>query len=261
VVTEEFIERIRSYWVKVAREAKVNSSWEHPDETYENACQQFLEKILDPQHTFLESFLPFVKKVARFAGLYSVGQTLLKITAPGIPDTYQGTELWDLSFVDPDNRRPVSYDVRVKYADALVKKEKEGWDPLSSFLSLRQDEGVVKLWVTMKALTFRRSRNDLFIRGRYVPLTVSGKETMAIAYARSADEGWVLVIVPLNVVANDGALKENAWNGTAVMLPEDAPKKWKNILTGDVMIFEDEVLLKEVFEKFPLGLFESVFVK
>lgn len=257
-VTEEFIERIRAYWVKVAREAKVNSSWDHPDEAYENACQHFLEKILDPQHTFLESFLPFVKKVARFAGLYSLGQTLLKITAPGIPDTYQGTELWDLSFVDPDNRRPVSYDVRIKYADALVKKQKEGWDPLSSFLSLHQDEGVAKLWVTMKALTFRQSRNDLFIHGRYVPLTVSGKETVAIAYARTAGERWVVVIVPLNVVANDVALKENAWNSMAVMLPDDAPKKWRNTFTGDVLTFDDRMPLEKVFEKFPLVLLESI---
>jgi (1->4)-alpha-D-glucan 1-alpha-D-glucosylmutase len=254
VVTPEFTARIQSYWVKVAREAKVNSNWENPDEEYENACQQFLQNILDHRREFLEAFLPFIRKVARFAGLYTLGQTLLKITAPGIPDTYQGTELWDLSFVDPDNRRPVSFDTRMKHVDVLLQKEKEGWESLSSFLSTHRDEGVAKLWVTMKALNFRRSHNDLFINGQYLPLTVSGKDTAAIAYARMVDKDWALVIVPLNIVSNARALEENTWNDMAVKLPEGAPEVWKNIFTGEVISFKGEIPLEGVFGKFPVAL-------
>jgi (1->4)-alpha-D-glucan 1-alpha-D-glucosylmutase len=259
VVTAEFIGRIQSYWVKVEREAKVNSNWESPGEEYENACYQFLQNILDHRHEFLKIFLPFTRKVARFAGLYTLGQTLLKITAPGIPDTYQGTELWDLSFVDPDNRRPVSFDTRVKYVDVLQQKEKEGWESLSSFLSAHRDEGVAKLWVTLKALNFRRSQNDLFINGQYLPLTVSGKDTVAIAYARRVDKDWVLVVVPLNIVSNARALEENTWNDMAIVLPEGAPEAWKNIFTGEVISAKGEISLEIVFGKFQVALLTSCF--
>ncbi len=129
VVTNEFIERLSAYMVKVLREAKVHSNWSSPNEEYEKGCMQFIERLFAADHPFEDSIGAYVEKINRQACVYSLTQTLIKITAPGIPDTYQGCELWDLSFVDPDNRRPVDYQLRKQYLRKLQQLEKKAQMP------------------------------------------------------------------------------------------------------------------------------------
>jgi (1->4)-alpha-D-glucan 1-alpha-D-glucosylmutase len=247
VVTDEFVERIQTYLTKVMREAKVNSSWEAPDEAYEKAALDFVAGILHDEE-FLGSFVPFVKNVMQQAGVCSLGQTLLKITAPGIPDTYQGTELWDLSFVDPDNRRPVDYAERISLLEK-INSFRQDLDALN-FLNEHQHDGVAKLFVTWKALNFRKTHDHLFIKGDYVPIELTG-ENNALAFARRSETQWVLVIVPLDSSATSNSAHE-------LILPEGAPSNWKNILTNKKLSSTDRLSLVEVFADFPVALLYSI---
>src|SRR5205085_10705670 len=111
------IQRLNEYFQKAFREAKVHSNWAQPNEEYENACIAFTKKILENGSSFKKTFIPFFDKISWYGTFNSIGQLILKFTCPGIPDIYQGTELWDLSLVDPDNRRPVNYEARMKMLD------------------------------------------------------------------------------------------------------------------------------------------------
>src|SRR5437899_7334876 len=144
--------------LKAIREAKQRTSWANPNADYEAAVAGFVKAILSPTRAepFLESFVPFQRYVARLGGFNSLSQVLIKLTAPGVPDIYQGNELWDLSLVDPDNRRPVDYDLRRK----LLAELAQGLTPEA--ILRRSGEGLPKLWVTRQALHFRRRRPELF---------------------------------------------------------------------------------------------------
>jgi (1->4)-alpha-D-glucan 1-alpha-D-glucosylmutase len=174
-----FRERIRAYMEKALREAQANTSWTNVNEEYEEAVANFVDALLSGTETnlFLEEFLPFQRKVARLGALNSLSQTLLKLTAPGVPDVYQGNELWDFSLVDPDNRRPVDYGLRnglladlkrMDPADARSVLEEDAWE-----------DGRPKLYLTWKALELRRDMAELFERGEYVPLGPRAKCTTA----------------------------------------------------------------------------------
>lgn len=242
-VTDEFIERIQSYLTKVMREAKVNSNWESPDEAYEKGCLDFVSGILHDDE-FLKSFVPFVKKVMKLAGVYSLGQTLIKITAPGIPDIYQGTELWDLSFVDPDNRRPVDYSER---ASLLRKMMSLTDDELLKFFNEHREDAVPKLLVTWKALNFRREHDAVFIKGDYLPIEIT-VENAALSFARKYEDQWLVVIVPLSI--------EKTLMGD-VLLPEGAPSTWKNIFTGENLSSTNRLSLDKILADFPVAMLYS----
>jgi (1->4)-alpha-D-glucan 1-alpha-D-glucosylmutase len=248
-VSDDFAERIQTYLTKVMREAKVNSSWEKPDEAYEKACLDFVTRILHDEERFLKSFIPFVTNVTRLAGIYSLAQTLLKITLPGIPDTYQGTELWDLSFVDPDNRRPVDYALRTAILKEMKGIEEKGRDVLLDFVFRKQPAGAGKLFVTWKALNFRRRSGHLFVKGDYIPLEVSGGSTTGFAFARNLESRWALIVIPLGVAGKDSQNDDSY-----IDLPGDAPSTWKNIFTGDIVKTEGRLFLRPAFGKFPVAL-------
>jgi (1->4)-alpha-D-glucan 1-alpha-D-glucosylmutase len=249
---EDFIERIQAYLTKVMREAKVNSNWEKPDEIYEKACLDFVAGILRDEDEFLKSFIPFAMQVAKHARVYSLAQTLLKITSPGIPDTYQGTELWDLSFVDPDNRRPVDYTLRIALLNEMKANQQKGVDELLRFVSGKEYLGAAKLFVTWKALNFRKSSDHLFVKGDYVPLNVSHADN-AIAFARNTGNQWALILIPLNLSRTSVSM-----NTEYVVLPEGAPFNWKNLFTEEIIQTEGRLLLKSAFGKFPVALLYNV---
>lgn len=249
-VTPEWVARLQAYQVKVVREAKVYSDWGEPDAEYEAACSSFIRNILTPGSAFLTSLLPFMEKVSRAANRLALVQALIRITAPGIPDTYQGCELWDLSFVDPDNRRPVDYSRRKQYLDELIRKEREGKDALFGFLKDHCLHGVEKLFVTWKALNFRKHHADLFERGAYIPVQTTAKETAIVSYARHHEERWVIVTAPLGV---GGA----PYTDDALILPEHAPVQWHNVFTGETFHAERRILLSECFRSFPVALLSS----
>ncbi len=171
--------RIENYMMKAMREAKVNTRWIRHNIPHEGAVKEFVASLLeDPSpdtNAFLADFLPFQRKVAHYGAINGLAQLLLKIASPGVPDIYQGMELWDFSLVDPDNRRPVDYRHRTRLLNELMTMEREGLDPLARGLLSSWEDGRIKLFVTCKALSFRRERKELFLDGAYVPLRHNGR--------------------------------------------------------------------------------------
>ncbi|MEX2233561.1 MAG: malto-oligosyltrehalose synthase [Cyclobacteriaceae bacterium] len=257
-VTEEWIERVQAYLNKALREAKVNTNWSEPDEQYEKACEQFIEQILNEDHKFLSTFIPFLKTVLEHAMVYTLSQTLIKLTAPGIPDIYQGCELWDLSFVDPDNRRPVDYDKRMQFLFQLVVKEEKGKDALFEFLREHREAGIEKLYISWKTLNFRKSHPLLFTEGDYVPLAITGKKINAAAYARNRKDEWALVAFPFGLVKHEMDLNAAGPDEQYVVLPENAPHQWMNFFTGEELEIPNQISLNEIFKDFPVALLVSV---
>lgn len=250
-VTKEFVERLQAYVIKVVREAKVKSNWEAPNEAYESACTGFVEKILNKEHGFLSRLMPFMEKILDYSREYSLAQVLLKITVPGTPDIYQGCELWDLSFVDPDNRRPVDYDKRVRYLSEVKQKEKEGKDALFSYLSSNKDKGMEKLYVTWKVLNFRREHPKLFTDGSYQPLLTTRKGVVT-AYIRQYEKICILVAIPIGLSLYNASAKHLE---TEILIPEGAKKgEWKNLFTGKNHKAASRISVKEVFEGFSLAV-------
>jgi (1->4)-alpha-D-glucan 1-alpha-D-glucosylmutase len=208
--------RVKAYVEKAAREAKARTSWTAPQAAYEAALQGFVDAVLADE-TFpreLESFVAGVRDAGRTS---SLAQVLLKLTCPGVPDTYQGTELWDRSLVDPDNRRPVDFARRHRLLGEL-----EGM-PVATVME-RGDEGLPKLWVITRALALRRGRPAPFgPDGAYTPLAVEGPAAdHAVAFSRG---GEVVTVVPRLLLKRRGE-----WGDTRVVLPAGA---WRNELTGE----------------------------
>jgi (1->4)-alpha-D-glucan 1-alpha-D-glucosylmutase len=212
-----FCDRIKQYAMKAIKEAKVHTSWIVPNETYENAIQQFVEKILTPnaQNDFLTDIQDFVDYIMPFGLANGLTQVVLKLTSPGVPDFYQGNEIWDFSLVDPDNRRPVDFDARQK----MLESGHSQWG-----------DGSIKMHVTNELLEFRKTNPDLFTAGRYIPLDVVGdKSHHVLAFARVADNGeTAIVAVPLKLAAAFNApfspslfANKELWGDTAITLPAD----------------------------------------
>lgn len=232
-VTDAYIERLQQYFTKAAREAKINTSWSHPDEAYEQACTYFIKAILQDQGNFLHSFKPFLFKIDQLAQRYSLSQVLAKITAPGIPDIYQGAELWDHSYVDPDNRRPVDY----AHRQSLLK----------NLSSSQLSPEAQKLFVIQKSLLFRRDNNTLFLEGDYIPLD-SDVPTI-LGYARVYRKQWAVTILPLP-----------GWSAapSTLLLPPGAPTKWRNIFTGETLTNSGHIKVMDTLEHFPVALLSSI---
>ncbi len=243
-----FRSRAAEYIVKAAREAKRHTNWLDPDTAYEAALVAFVEAVIpaDGDNDFLADFLPFQRRVAKIGAVNSLAQTLLKVTAPGVPDLYQGSELWDLSFVDPDNRRPVDFAARLRI---LVELERASADKASARALLEGwEDGRIKLWLTWQALRFRRERGELFCDGDYVSLETSGAQSNhVVAFARRHEGNWAVAVAPRLVagVMEDGdwPVGPHVWGNTALRLPNDAPVVWRSVLTGeDVAVSEEGAL-------------------
>lgn len=250
VVTESFTSRTKKYYVKVLRESKNMSNHIEPNIAYEEACQQFIDHLLNPDHAFLPSLLPFMKRIILYANTYSMVQVVIKTTAPGIPDIYQGCELWDLSYVDPDNRRPVNFGLRKQLLSELKEKEADGADALLEWAHSKYETGTQKLLVTHKMLQLRKQYTPLFTTGEYIPVYAEGSDRDVITYIRKCEDKWILVVLPMGIVGNRKL-------DLHLVLPEGAPEKWRNIIT-DEMINSDELDVKIVFKKFPVAVLENI---
>jgi (1->4)-alpha-D-glucan 1-alpha-D-glucosylmutase len=258
---EGFLQRTLDYLQKVLREAKTHTFWSDPDEAYEQEVADFVKNIL--QHAaFRKSFDPFKDKMARYGAFYSLGQTLIKLTAPGIPDIYQGTELWDLSYVDPDNRRPVDYPLRQKYLEEMrAIPDQPKPETLRGMLSGYVD-GKIKMYTLFRALKERKANPFLFEQGDYIPVNVTGEyENQVLTYARRYQDRWVLVAVPLGITSlalgNDLALNIEALANTILNLPENAPKEWRHVYTGETFSSKGQLGLTEIFASYPVVLLKS----
>jgi len=264
--------RIESYMVKAMREAKVHTRWIRHNVLHEGAVREFVASLLgDPSpgtSAFLADFLPFQRKIAHYGAINSLAQLLLKIASPGVPDIYQGMEMWDFSLVDPDNRRPVDYPRRARLLQELLTTEGQGSAPLARDLLSSWEDGRVKLFVTCKALSFRRERKELFLDGAYVPLPVTGGvKEHALAFARGRGDAWAIAAVPRLVtrLAPPGEFPVGlgAWGArTAIRLPAELPGRWRNVFTGEILhaYGEDAVKLlplHAVLHDFPVALLEG----
>jgi len=219
-------ERLEAYMIKAVREAKVRTSWTESDPAYEEALLQFVRSALEPRgnNLFLADFGEFARRVARFGLLNSLTQTLLKLTAPGVPDVYQGNELWDFSLVDPDNRRPVDYGQRQA---ALAELQQRGATLSLRGLTESLADGRGKLLLTWKALELRRAQPQLFSHGDYRPLRVLGARAPHVcAFARRCAQASLVVIAPrlYRRLLDDPArlpLGSEVWQDTLVELPRE----------------------------------------
>jgi (1->4)-alpha-D-glucan 1-alpha-D-glucosylmutase len=262
----EFLERLTAYLIKAVREAKVHTEWLKPDGAYEQAFVDFARQILAPAegNRFMEEFLPFAKKIAYCGMFNSLSQTLLKIASPGVPDVYQGTELWDLSFVDPDNRRPVDYTKRRHLLEELKDGEVKDRPGLLRDLLSRWEDGRIKLYLIHKLLDFRRAHRELFTDGEYIPLEATGESRQAVcAFARRKGQTWALAVVPRlvghRVYHGTPPLGAEVWNSTALSLRDDMPGRWLDIISGERLEASDtaptkNLLLRGVFNNFPAAL-------
>jgi (1->4)-alpha-D-glucan 1-alpha-D-glucosylmutase len=251
--TETYITRLKEYFIKAVREAKLNSNWHQPDTAYEEACGRFIEAILSKNHSFLQRFLPFFETVQDYAAVFSLSQVLVKITAPGIPDIFQGCELWNYSYVDPDNRRPVDFQLRKQYLDELVQLDRRDPVELLNYIASKRKEGLEKLFVTWKALQCRKKLADLFTRGAYYPL-YPNTECGIVAFARRHQNQWAIIAAPvLNTVMIPGTNKE-LWAGISLNLPAGSPVHWTNEFTGEHFSIQSALPLDVAFNAFPVAL-------
>jgi len=264
-----FKQRVKAYFVKAAREAKVHTSWIDPDDAHEDALVSFVDGVLEntASNKFLEDFLKFQQKIAFYGAINSLGQGLLKILSPGVPDFYQGTELWDLSLVDPDNRRPVDFSTRIKLLDELKGQEPAGPVGFKKKLLANWRDDRIKLYLLSEALEFRRTHGELFLKGNYIPLKASGRRSENIcAYARREKDLWALVVIPRFstrlVSPGEFPLGSKVWGRSHLVLPEHAPCHWKDLLSGKTLKATQAVgkwvlPLHQVLQHFPVALLSA----
>jgi (1->4)-alpha-D-glucan 1-alpha-D-glucosylmutase len=229
-------ERVVAYMEKAAREAKVHTSWTDPHAPYEDALRGFIVDVLADEE-FCGDLERFVATLVEPGRITSLAQTLVKLTAPGVPDLYQGTELWTLTLVDPDNRTPVDYGLRRRLLDELE-------DMTPEEIWRRIDEGLPKLWVIRQALAVRRRRPELFgARGDYRPLEPRGARARhVIAFMRGES---AITVAPRLVLGLGGD-----WGDTSLELPAG---RWRNELTGEA-VTGGPVRLADLLPQFPVAL-------
>jgi (1->4)-alpha-D-glucan 1-alpha-D-glucosylmutase len=231
-----FSQRVQDYMVKALREAKVKTSWLRPDTGYERSVRSFVRTILAPSNERFRADLDrLLGQIGPAGSVNALASTVLKSTAPGVPDLYQGTELWSHSLVDPDNRRPVDFDRRARLLAALEGSEP---DPvLAADLLASWPDGRLKLMVTQRLLRLRRHHPHLFDRGSYLALGVRGPlRHHVVAFARHLGSDWVIIVVPRLPLGVAGAgrmpVGPELWPGTSVVTPERSPRHLVDVLTG-----------------------------
>lgn len=259
-----FLGRVKDYILKSVREAKLHTAWLRPDSAYEEEFLAFVERVLEPSDSneFMKEFLPFQKWVAGYGILNSLSQVLLKYTAPGVPDTYQGTELWDLSMVDPDNRRPVDYEQRIAFLKDIKEKVQIDTLRLIDELSSTKEDGRIKLFLTYRVLQARKQNAEVFQKGDYHALNVVGKfKEHIVAFARRLGDTMAIAVAPrfLTTLLEPGEypLGEQVWADTQLQLPLGSPSTWQNPITDETIYGSGEIAIAQILQHFPVALLVS----
>jgi (1->4)-alpha-D-glucan 1-alpha-D-glucosylmutase len=263
------LKRLEEYAAKALSEAKVNLSWINPDPEYVEAVQGWIAEIIRPgkrgrETPFMQVLQKLLPQIKLFGGVNSLAQVVLKATCPGVPDFYQGTELWDLSLVDPDNRRPVDYGLRERmlaHLDELAGEQ----GPAAVAAEVTRDigDGAIKLWTTAQVLRLRRAEHALFRHGSYLPLFAeSAGEQHVIAHARRYEDKAVIVAVPrfaCSLMRGEVALPlGQAWKDWSLQLPAELHGSYRNIFTGETIAAEGVLPLAEVFAAFPVAVLATI---
>ena len=265
---QSFSERIENYMLKALREAKQNTSWINRNGEYEMAVSSFVKALLSPdeQNRFLNDFIPFQRRIARIGLWNSLSQILLKLTCPGVPDIYQGNDLWDFSLVDPDNRRQVDYARRREMFEKIRRLSAEPNSASAAELSESPEDGRLKLYVIWKTLCLRKEYPDVFRLGDYVPLEVQGtKANHAVAFIRKFESTSLIVVVPRLVSSllngsERSPVGPEVWNDTHIESPACVcGRSYRNIYTGETLAVPktengSAILISNALANFPLAL-------
>lgn len=266
----DFRDRVAAYMQKAIKEAKVHTSWVNPNQEYDEAMRSFIHRLLadQPEDSFFEELRGFERRLAFFGYFNALSQVLLKLTSPGVPDFYQGSELWDFNLVDPDNRRPVDYARRRGYLRELRERvEKAGGDmrALAADLLASIPDGKIKLYVIQRVLAFRAGQPDLFRAASYEPLEATGAQAEHVcAFARILGERELLVVVPRLVARLTGGVEKaplgsDAWGNTFLPLARPAELPLANLFTGTAVPLKQHdggvgVFIADVLSEFPVAL-------
>ncbi len=270
-IPSSLLPRMHEYMVKALREAKIHSSWLNPDEEYERGVLTFVTKILSPkpQNLFLDDFLPFQRRLARYGVYNSLSQLLIKTLAPGVPDFFQGMELWCWHLVDPDNRQPVDFQLRQQHLERLLlRQESETPQELAHSLLSHPEDGLVKMFLTYQALQFRKNHPHLVQLGSYTPLEALGPQKEHVfAFLRQDQEYSCITITPRFVSSlipepTTLPIGGDVWGDTWLNLPPsffDHPLR--NVLTGEIVTPQNRsdmvgLPLEAVFQTWPFALLE-----
>ena len=252
---DDFTNRVQVYLEKALREGKIHSNWTSPDEEYEKAAKDFAASLLERSGDFYPRFESFLKTISDHGIVNSLSQLILKFTCPGIPDVYQGCELWDLSLVDPDNRRAVDYTKRNELLGTFN-------DETAFSLWHHRYDGSIKLWLTQMLFQLRRQHPALFSSGSYVPLEVEGiYKDHVLAFARIYRRQMLVVAVPLHtaVIAREQGVELAGidWKDTYINLPEGAHEEWDDILRTDKKLYPKRFEAGELFTDLPFAILKG----
>jgi (1->4)-alpha-D-glucan 1-alpha-D-glucosylmutase len=257
----DFIDRIQQYMIKAMREAKVHSGWMKPDETYEQVVLSFIESILlpGPENPFPEELRKFCYDITDYGILNALSQTMLKIASPGVPDFYQGTELWDLSLVDPDNRNEVDYETRIRLLDKIRRAAKNDLRALLRELWDGRRDGRIKMYLIYSALRVRRAHEALFRQGAYQPLAAEGVHKERVTtFARIWEGSWALAVAPrfFTRLAERGKIPagRDTWGDTRIGVPPGAPVRWKDAITDREIAGGEDLFVGDTLAEFPVAL-------
>jgi len=255
---DNFETRIEAYLEKALRETKENSDWAEPNEEYETAAKNFAVALLNKEKPFWKHFESLQKRIADFGIINSLAQVLLKFTCPGVPDVYQGCELWDLSLVDPDNRRPIDFEKRAEWLNELTSGKIAPDDLLKQLWESRYT-GKVKLWLTHQLFNERKSEKEVFEKGQYIPLKIKGRfKENVLAFARLHKRTWYVTVAPLHLASLCKQQKTSypniKWKQTRVVLPKDMPEVAECIFSKTKSKISREILIDDIFGQLPIAL-------
>lgn len=265
---KKLMKRLKNYVLKSVKESKVHTSWLNVNSEYEQAISNFIKKIFNHPfgHPFWKLFLPFQNLVSNIGYLHSISQCVLKLTSPGVPDIYQGSEIFKSNFVDPDNRRPVDYKKIYECVEAIqplinFNPETDNLELFKQIL-LPLGSNSIKLFYITTILNFRNKNPDLFKQGKYIPLSIVGKNANHfVAFARLLDQEALIVIIPRlvrNLISKENPLQINneMIDDTAIELPLDLENfQWTDICTKNIKTnFKEKLCIVNILEILPIGI-------
>jgi (1->4)-alpha-D-glucan 1-alpha-D-glucosylmutase len=257
---DTFQDRLQRALLKSWREAKLHTNWSDPNTDYESAVADFVTTILTAvaENRFLPDFVRFHRRIAASGALLSLSQTLLRLVAPGVPDIYQGSELWDFSLVDPDNRRPVDFAKRETLLAELIKRN-------LSDLQKNWYTGAVKQFLIQKGLCCRRDDSEVFSNGEYIPVEAVGPSAHnLIAFARHSGMAWIIAVVPRfpPMISKQAGLRpgKDWFTDTDLTFPGTAPRRWSNLLTREKVEVpgSGHVPIAAILNRFPVALLSAL---
>jgi (1->4)-alpha-D-glucan 1-alpha-D-glucosylmutase len=254
--------RVRDYLRKAMRETKLRSSWLSPNVEWEDTVLAYAEAVVADED-YRRDLARWLDRIAPLGAWTALSQLVLRLASPGIPDTYQGSELWNLTLVDPDNRERVDF-ARRERALAELERRWPGDGSLLSELLRSWADGRVKLFALWRGLELVRRHAALHPRSAYLPLVVTGEHAASVcAFARRAGDSWVLAVVPRwlahRVEGSRPPIGEAVWADTTLRLPPDAPARWSVVFGGEELVADDDSLrLADLLRSFPVALVESL---